>query len=114
MKVKSANLLYTGSKIGFKFDPFIKQFKGKSPSLCIAKTTKGKIYGAFTNVAWGDNTYYHKNDFKSFVFKLTGGQIVAYRHKGTDSEVYHSDKDVFHMGCYGPIIIRHDTDTSAA
>ena len=94
LKFKTAKLIYVGSVSNFVFKPFIKQCRGKSPTICIVKTAKGRIFGMFTDIKWSDNGKHRHNQGNSFIFKFdeNSSQITKYRNKKAmrveESEIY--------------------------
>ena len=53
LKSKKSELLYKGTKSGFKFEPFILACKGIKGSLMLAKTSNNRVFGAYTDIPWG-------------------------------------------------------------
>ena len=66
------NLIYRGSNNHFSFSSFIKICKGKSPTLCVVKTKRGRIYGMFTDIAWDDTNEKVTGYHNSFIFNFDG------------------------------------------
>ena len=48
-------LLYKGSSNDFDHRPFNENCLGKSPTIAIVKTLEGKIWGAYTDIPWGND-----------------------------------------------------------
>ena len=50
-KIKQATLLYRGSRDGWKASDFHRTCDNKGPTVCLVKSSKGRICGGFTNVS---------------------------------------------------------------
>ena len=61
-------LIYVGSTCRFSYPSFIKNARGKSPTLCVVKTTEGRVWGGYTNIPWTNDDDDHSADRKTFVF----------------------------------------------
>ena len=60
--MNKAKLLCKGSENLLSIEALVTELKGKAPSICFVKTQKGKVFGIFTNVPWGnDNLRYSGN-----------------------------------------------------
>ncbi|KAL9651477.1 hypothetical protein ABK040_001424 [Willaertia magna] len=62
-------LIYRGSRDGFKAQDFHKLCDGKSHTITIIKSTSGHIFGGFTTTAWNQNYQYYSSP-NSFLFSL--------------------------------------------
>eukprot|EP01084_Bolivina_argentea_P096241 173012_1 len=73
--MKKFNLIYKGTKNGFKKKQFDNKCLGKGPSLVLIQTTKNIIYGGYTQVPWSKHNIW-KSDYKGFLFSIrTNNQI---------------------------------------
>jgi len=65
------DLLYKGSRDGFRSQTFHEKCDNKSPTMSFIKSqTHGRIFGGYTEQTWdGSNSY--KKDEKAFLFSLT-------------------------------------------
>mgnify|MGYP002630576794 CR=1 FL=1 len=67
---------------------------GKGPTISVMKTTTGKIFGGFTNIAWSDSQGY-KNEAASWLFSIDGNS----KHTAKPANYQHA---VYHRADYGP------------
>ena len=66
-KLKKAELLFNTYTDGDSTETFIKKSNGKSPTLVVIETTKGRVFGGYTTQPWkGEIT----KDDNAFVFSL--------------------------------------------
>ena len=76
-----------------------------SPTVCIVKTSKNRIFGMYTDIPWSIDNLKHSSSGQSFVFKLENDRIIKYQHVGGGfDEVWHWNDAVFTMA-YGPVAI---------
>ena len=70
-KPKSLVLLFSTFDHGFKQAYWRNAVKGKSQTITIMKTTKGKVCGGYLQVAWRDDVSYEFGcDSSAFVFSV--------------------------------------------
>ena len=106
-------ILYIGSVNNFKYDPFIKACKNIRNTLCFVKTKRGKIFGMYTDIGWGDDRSFQKFKNNSYIFRVNEDySIKEYKKTGFQAEVFHSKNAVFYMN--HPVAIQHDSKTSNA
>ena len=67
-KIISAKLIFDTNIDGDSIEAFQNKCHGKSPTLCIVKTTKGIIFGGYASSKWDEDKYI--KDDNSFVFSL--------------------------------------------
>jgi hypothetical protein len=65
-----SDLVYRGTRDGFKGEDFHKKIGGKGFLLMIFKTTLGKVFGGYTQVAWPIDTKDLKDD-NAFMYSIT-------------------------------------------
>jgi len=66
------NLLYKGSRDGFKANDFHRLCDNKGPTLSIINTTDGHMFGGFTSMSWtSDDEGAYKADATAFLFTLS-------------------------------------------
>ena len=63
-------LLYRGTKDGFKAEDFHKICDNKGSTLSLAKTVKGNIFGGYTPIPWTIRGGNKKGDSESFLVKF--------------------------------------------
>ena len=63
------NLLYRGSRDGFEADDFHRLCDKKDKTLTVIQTTKGYIFGGFTNQSWSSGDVW-RHDNIAFLFSL--------------------------------------------
>ena len=87
IKLKS---LYVASKDGDNPENFHSKCDGQSPTISIFKTTKGYIFGGYTDKSWDNNSVHLKSDI-SFLFSFNimkiypgknGGEITCHSSYG--------------------------------
>ena len=94
-KPKTLALLFSSSVHGWKVKDWIEACKGKSMTITLMKTTKGRVCGGYLNIAWKlTDAWEYGGDPSAFVFSLD------HRCKLTPTD---PTKDVlFNLGCgYG-------------
>ena len=64
-------LLYRGSRDGFKSSDFHKMCDNKGKTLVLVKNTSGHVFGGFASVPWGGINASYKQAPGSFLFTLT-------------------------------------------
>ena len=70
---KKMKLLYRGTRDGFKASDFHGHCDGKEGgTLTIIKTTKGNVFGGFTNVPWTSQNGVYREDGNASLFSLSG------------------------------------------
>jgi hypothetical protein len=69
---KKFNLLYRGSRDGWKWKNFHDWCDNKGPTISLVRSSKGKICGGYTSVSWACPIYgrVHK-DNSSFLFSVS-------------------------------------------
>ena len=94
-------LLYSGIESNFQHQAFIDACRGVSPTLCVIKTDKGRIFGAFTDIPWGDDDQPKKLNGNSFCYKFDQDDLTIFKLKPGLVEVCHSSRsklifDMYH------------------
>ena len=75
------NLLFRATRDGFAAAKFHQKCDGKGPTVVIAKSAGGHIFGGYSDTAWdSSNQYKHCRD--SFLFRLSGpGGVGSSQHR---------------------------------
>lgn len=66
---KKVQLLYRGSRDGFKADDFHRHCDDKANTITIIKSADGNIFGGYTQAKWSSNTMWC-NDSNAYLFSL--------------------------------------------
>lgn len=85
--VKFFNLLYRGSRNGFRAQDFHEKCDGKKNTITVVLTRNGRRFGGFTHAKW-DKSNGYKTDERGFLFSLDS------------KEVYANKKDNYGIYCY--------------
>jgi hypothetical protein len=104
---QSLELLYRGSRDGFRASNFHDKCDGRLNTVTVIETTKGYIFGGFTPLAWdSSNSGKPDNSGKSFLFTIKnprGNQIRKFGLKSSSSAA------IGYISSYGPIFCsNHD------
>ena len=62
--------MYIGSAYGFNYNDFISKCKGIGPTVCRVTTAKGRVFGAYTPIAWNNDGKDIATSGESFVYKV--------------------------------------------
>ena len=65
-------LLYRGTRDGWTTDNIHQKIDDEGPTVTLVKTSKGNIFGGFTNASW-DKASGFKSDSEAFVFSVDTG-----------------------------------------
>ena len=98
IKFDKTVLLYNALRDGFTEHGFYKNIEGKKPTLIIAHTNYGNIYGVFTSVKWKNGTEFSHDkdafvwllkskkgsDIKPQIFEAKSGSMGVYQNGQTD------------------------------
>ncbi len=77
----TGNLLFRATRDGFGAAKFHQKCDGKGPTVVIAKSAGGHIFGGYTETAWDSSSAY-KNCRDSFLFRLSGpGGVGPTQHR---------------------------------
>eukprot|EP00347_Sterkiella_histriomuscorum_P015706 403356000 len=103
---KQIQLLFRGSKDGFKASKFHELCNGKQPTVSFILSEYGLIFGGFTSLSW---TYDYEcyGDPSAFVFNLSKGSIHK-QYQNKDKAVIHNKERMCAFG--NDIGIRDDCD----
>ncbi len=85
--VKFFNLLYRGSRNGFRAQDFHEKCDGKKNTITVIQARNGRRFGGFTHAKW-DKSNGYKTDEKGFLFSLDS------------KDVYANKKDNYGIYCY--------------
>ena len=77
---KKTTLLFRASRDGFAPANFHQKCDGKGPTVVIAKSAGGHIFGGYTEAAW-DSSGTSKNCRDSFLFRLSGPGVGPSQHR---------------------------------
>ena len=64
------NLLYKGTRDGFRASDFHSRCDEKGPTICIIKSDNGNTFGGYTDLSWKQINTYIPGDSRSFIFQL--------------------------------------------
>ena len=94
----TVNLLFRATRDGFAPASFHQKCNGKGPTVVIAKSAGGHIFGGYTEAAW-DSSSNWKNCRDSFLFRLSGpGGVGPSQHR-----IFQSfDTGIYCGSAYGP------------
>jgi len=80
------NLVYKGSRDGFKYKAFHEKCDNKSSTITVIKSKDyGRIFGGYTQQTWnflGNGSWIPKNDASSFLFSLTHNERYPHSKDG--------------------------------
>lgn len=115
---KGLDLLYRGSKDGFKSKNFMALCGDKGETLSIVQTKEFKnVLGGYTNIPWSKQSprygQWMKGDHKSFLFKVyVNNEIVKLHHLQTEQyETFHYN-DM--LPCFGnDLYLYEDCNTNS-
>lgn len=92
-------LCFSESNDGFISDTFREKCYNKGETLLIIKSNKNKIFGGFTDIAWGLDGGHKGNNGKSFLFSIRDDQsIVKLDCIDNEHEVYHDQQSLISFG----------------
>ena len=93
-------LLYRGSDNNFSASSFHKKCDSKGSTLTLLKSTKGRLFGGFTDIPWSSWGGWRKRNHKSFLFTINScnGATTKLANKEGRNETYH-DKE--YLVCFG-------------
>eukprot|EP00347_Sterkiella_histriomuscorum_P010445 403376264 len=73
---KKFNLLYSGSRDGFRASKFHQNCDDKGPTVTFILSEYGQVFGGYTSISWqSPDQWESKSDNKAFVFNITKGTI---------------------------------------
>jgi hypothetical protein len=109
-------LLYRGSRDGFKMNEFHQRCDGRNRMLVLIKTTKENIFGGYTPLVWDSTTKDYKKDesMGTFLFTLKnphGLDPIRFRLKGDGSTAIYCNSDRLAFGGGHDICLSDDCDT---
>ena len=93
------NLLYRGSRDGFKAEAFHCRCDDKGCTLTIIETVDGKVIGGYSNAPWSSRGVYSAAN-KAFLFALSGSGISPTKMNLKDAN---NQRAVTHLATRGPI-----------
>lgn len=86
-RLSSARLLFRASQHNFQSAIFKEQCVGRAPTLMLAKSDKGKVFGAYTPAKWlntKEKEYVGDPTATSFLFSLTDGLVFPIKKNQLD------------------------------
>jgi len=91
---KTGKVLYVASEDGEAGSRFHGLCDNQGPTVVIAETTTGEVFGGYTDVPWG-NTGVWKSSSTSFLFRLRPTEKQQYKILSNQNNraVYHTKKD---------------------
>lgn len=93
--------LIRGKDTSFSHEAFLRAVKNKRPTLLVAKTHKGRLFGGYTDVIWTDDGEDKLASSNSFIYSLydyfTMKKIRIFKHKLGLLEVSHSKTNIFDL-----------------
>ena len=88
--VKFFNLLYRGTRNGFRGQDFHEKCDGKKNTITVVQARNGRRFGGFTHAKW-DKSNGYKTDERGFLFSLDSKEV--YSNKKSNYGIYcYSDK----------------------
>lgn len=111
----SFNLLYRGSRDGFRAKDFHGKCDYKGPTLVIIENTIGNKFGGYAPVAWTSTSQWVQNEESrsSFLFSIDKKQKLSYQLESKQQALYHGS-DYGPVFGYGPALcIRDRCNTSS-
>ena len=95
---KKATLLFRATRDGFAAANFHQKCDGKGPTLVIAKSAGGHIFGGYTETAW-DSSSQWKTCRDSFLFRLSGpGGVGPSQHR-----IQNCQHGIYCHSSFGPV-----------
>ena len=92
-------LLYRGTDNVFSAVQFHKKCDSKGSTLTLLKSSKGKIFGGYTDIPWSSWGGWRKRNSKAFLFNMNmEGHFMKLINKEGRNETYHH-KD--YLVCFG-------------
>jgi len=95
VSMEMGGLLYQASKDDDSSSNFHSRSDGKGATVVIIETTKGNIFGGFTDAAWSSSSGYSTST-KAFLFRLRPSMKRYYKKNGNNNAIYRHSS-------YGPI-----------
>lgn len=86
-RLASAKLLFRASQYNFQSALFKEHCAGKGPTLMIAKSDKGKVFGGYTPAKWlntKEKEYVNDPTGTSFLFSLTSSLVFPIKKNQLD------------------------------
>lgn len=109
-------LLWKGSRDGFKAATFHSMCNNKGPTVTVIKSEHDKVFGGFTSESWGfagTGNYQYKHDPTAFIYSLTNKGKYAQQLNQNSILDYHNCGPVFGLdGGFCDIDIGDDCNTS--
>lgn len=90
-------LLYRGSRDGFETSSFHSRCDNKSNTITIIQTTKGWIFGGYTQASWSSSTNLYVPDSNAYLFSL-----VNKLNRSFVSKISNTNNAIFCNSPYGP------------
>ena len=95
--VKFFNLLYRGSRNGFRAQDFHEKCDGKKNTITVILTRNGRRFGGFTHAKW-DKSNGYKSDERGFLFSLDSKEVYANKKENYGIYCYNDKGPAFGGG----------------
>ena len=98
LKIQTTELLFKATSQNFSHDQFIESCEDASPTICLIKTSRDRVFGACTDICWTDNGKEVRFKGNSFVFTFCNNKLEIFSYNGTSlhsSETWHSKFAIF-------------------
>ncbi|CDW73378.1 tldc domain-containing protein [Stylonychia lemnae] len=93
------NLIYKGSRDGFKVANFHSKCDNQGPTISFIQSEHVQIFGGYTSISWTSHNSYHKDD-EAFVFSLTKNTLHKQYQRFDQAVRHYKDYSiVFGGGC---------------
>jgi len=87
MSLEMGGRLYQASKDGDSASTFHSRCDSKGATVVIVETTKGTVFGGFTDAAWSSSTGYSSSDL-AFLFRLRPSIKRYHKKNGNNNAIY--------------------------
>ena len=85
-KIKSIELIYSGSRDGDSAKSFHQKCDNKGPTLTLCKEKNGIIFGGYTEANWDSEKRQAKSDKNAFIFSITNNKKIESKNYETSIE----------------------------
>ena len=92
-----SKLLYRWSETDKKSESFYDKCVGQAPTICFVLTSKDRIWGMYTDIAWKNTGGWIKGNSNSQCFNFDEKGFHSYKVKPGKYEVGHHKNSIFHL-----------------
>ena len=89
-KLSNLNLIFRGSRDGFRSSDFHKKCDNKGSTISIIKDTRGYVFGGYTSVNWRSDGSSYNEDSNAFLFSLNKKLKFPVKAQYKQYAMYHS------------------------